>query len=139
MRISDWSSDVCSSDLAVLRRDAIAIADVLARGDAVALRWTPLDPGALAARGGAGTGRTRGGALGLPARTGTHRSPPGGRAGTAAVGAAWRALVAGLQPAQRAAAERPYPLADAIVAAGGVRTGVAADPASHGIRSAEKT
>src|SRR3546814_18547175 len=61
------------------------------------------------------------------------RAPPGGRAGTAAVGAAWRAPVAGLQPAQRAAAERPHPLADAIVAAGGVRTGVAADPARHGI------
>src|SRR3546814_8941968 len=53
MRISDWSSDVCSSDLAVLhrgRRD-----EVLARRDAAAILWeqrdaTAFDPGELARR-----------------------------------------------------------------------------------------
>src|SRR5690606_13954924 len=104
----------------VLRREPAAVADVLARRDAVAFRRPPLDTGALAARRAAGTGATRPGALGLRTRTGTHRSPPARRPGTAACGTGRHAPVGGLRTAQRAAPACAEPVAHAIVAAGGV-------------------
>src|SRR5690606_24290378 len=121
---------------AVLRRDAAAVADVLARRDAVALRRSPLDPGAVAARRAAGTGATRAGALGLRTRTRTHRSPPARRPGIAIGSPGRHAPVGGLRAAQRAAPARAEPLAHAVVAAGGIRTGSAPHAARCGADAA---
>src|SRR5690606_19341792 len=76
---------------AVLRCDPATVADVLAGRDAVALRRSPLDPGAVAARRAARTGAARPIAVELRTGNRAHRSPPARRPGTAAGGPRGRA------------------------------------------------